>query len=84
MGFRGYLVCNGGKGIVALSEIGRHSTECADCSAVTTLVDRVQQCCDTFDDVDSREDNALWIWQTVTILASMQKLANDVDFLCMH
>ena len=54
-------MCNAGKGAVSLDAIGQHSTECTECSAVTTLVDRIKQCCDTFDDLDSREENALWI-----------------------
>jgi len=41
-GRRDQVVCNGGHKVVALSEIAHHSTECAECSVVTTLVDRVQ------------------------------------------
>jgi len=48
------------------------------------MVDRIEQCCDTFDDLDRKDDNLRLIAETVQLLDGMERVAKTLDLALMH
>ena len=76
--------CHETSNMIPYAKIAQHSTQCEHCSVVTTMVDRVRQCCETFDDLDRKDDNLLLISETVQLLDGMERVAKSLDLPLMH
>ena len=76
--------CHESKQMIPYAKIALHSTQCKNCSVVTTMVDRVYQCCETFDDPDCMDDNLRLIGEAVQLLDGMERVAKTLDLPLMH
>jgi len=48
------------------------------------MVDRVRQCCETFDDLNCKDDNLRLIDEAVQLLDGMERVAKSLDLPLMH